>query len=108
MGGAAGALADRAELVGQGISIRLPRARNDSRGAIGCGRSTVPSVNGRTGAAGWEVRARARARKLYAPRARRTARAVGPARGARGTFDIVGVHLLVFSSLVDVGHGLVG
>ena len=29
-------------------------------------------------------------------------------RGARGTFDIVGVHLLVFSSLVDVGHGLVG
>ena len=108
MGGAAGALADRAELVGQGISIRLPRARNDSRGAIGCGRSTVPSVNGRTGAAGWEVRARARARKLYAPRARSTARAIGPVRGARGTFDLVGVHLLVCSGLVDVGHVLVG
>ena len=54
------------------------------------------------------MRARARARKLYAPRARSTARAIGPVRGARGTFDLVGVHLLVFSSLVDVGHGLVG
>ena len=54
------------------------------------------------------MRARARARKLYASRARRTARAMGPARGARGTFDIVSVHLLVFNPLVDVDHGLVG
>ena len=91
----------------RGLACRAPETTAVRRlGAAG--RRRPPSTGALELQVGWEVRARARARKLYASRARRTARAMGPARGARGTFDIVRVHLLVFSSLVDVGHELVG